>query len=228
MIDGLQALEAWTRTAYDAILMDCRMPKMDGYEAAREIRRREGPARHIPIVALTAHALDSDKKKCVDAGMDDYLSKPVDLKVLAETLRRVTAHETAPASPAPTENEASTGNDGPVLDPATMDGLRAQAGLLPELIGTALAEMSEQVAHLADMLAAHNHADAGIAAHSLKGLARTFGAARMAELAAAVEKMAGAQATDQALAGLDQLKQECERVSRELNRERDALPANSH
>jgi two-component system, sensor histidine kinase and response regulator len=76
--DGASAVAHWKSGTYDLILMDCQMPEMDGYEAAREIRRLEGGARHIPIVALTAHAMKGSDQKCFAAGMDDYLTKPID------------------------------------------------------------------------------------------------------------------------------------------------------
>jgi PAS domain S-box-containing protein len=76
--DGLAAVEAWRTGNFDLILMDCQMPGMDGYEATREIRRLEQSQRHITIVALTANAMKSDEEKCRAAGMDDYLTKPID------------------------------------------------------------------------------------------------------------------------------------------------------
>jgi signal transduction histidine kinase/CheY-like chemotaxis protein len=92
---GLDAVEACGREHFDAILMDCQMPDMDGYQAAREIRRREGeppagsgPARRVPIVAMTANAVSGDQEKCLGAGMDDYLAKPVRLASLAAALER--------------------------------------------------------------------------------------------------------------------------------------------
>jgi CheY-like chemotaxis protein len=87
--DGLAAVAAWQSGPLDLILMDCQMPQMDGYEATREIRRLEAGRRHIPIVALTAHAMTGDEAKCRAAGMDEYLSKPIDRLKLEACLERL-------------------------------------------------------------------------------------------------------------------------------------------
>lgn len=83
---GIEALELLDTQKFDLILMDCQIHLMDGYEATRRIREREHSNRHIPIVAITANAMESDLKKCLEAGMDSYLTKPIDFNKLRDAL----------------------------------------------------------------------------------------------------------------------------------------------
>ena len=87
VVDGARrGLEVVQSGRSDIVLMDCEMPEMDGYQAVAEIRRREGTSRHTVVIALTAHVTEDERRKCLDAGMDDYLSKPAKLKTLGEML----------------------------------------------------------------------------------------------------------------------------------------------
>ncbi len=90
--NGRDAVEALREgNVFDAVMLDCQMPVMDGYTAAREIRNLDGPAARLPIIAMTAHAMTGDREKCIDAGMNDYIAKPVKKEAIAEILSRVLA-----------------------------------------------------------------------------------------------------------------------------------------
>ncbi|MDQ3302229.1 MAG: PAS domain S-box protein, partial [Actinomycetota bacterium] len=130
--DGRQALEALERSPYAAVLMDVQMPEMDGYESTAEIRRREGGALHTPIIAMTANAMQGDRKKALQVGMDDYLAKPVKSGELDAVLKRWLPKEAdekprkrgADARTAVTEKDENREESEDPLDRATLEGLR--------------------------------------------------------------------------------------------------------
>lgn len=84
--NGAEAVAAHLQGSYDLIMMDCQMPRMDGYQATAAIRQNEGAHVHVPIIAVTAHGMKDDREKCLAAGMDDYLSKPIQPSLLSDTL----------------------------------------------------------------------------------------------------------------------------------------------
>ena len=117
--NGLEAIEALRQLPYDLVLMDCQMPELDGYDATRAMRRMRGQMGTIPVIAMTAHALSGDRAKCIAAGMDDYLSKPVKSTDLEA---RLVAWLSKQHSPLPSLDE---GHAGTSLEP-----LKVEAGIL--------------------------------------------------------------------------------------------------
>jgi CheY-like chemotaxis protein len=197
--DGAEAVAAISKIPYHAILMDCHMPEMDGYEATAEVRRREaGTGRHTPIIAMTANAMEGDRDRCLEAGMDDYVAKPVRMEQLRDTLLRwyVRGEST------PSESKVSAdGGPSPVLD---LDQLRQSGGedreftlqILDEYLTTLdrRLDMIDQSAGAGDMASLRFHA------HGLKGVSRTIGAATLGEILEEIEMHA--TVTDPAAAQL--------------------------
>ncbi len=88
VVNGKEAVEAYLNASYDLIFMDCQMPIMDGYEATKRIRETSRGKKHIPIIAMTAYAMKGDREKCLAAGMDEYLSKPLNIKDIADLISK--------------------------------------------------------------------------------------------------------------------------------------------
>jgi two-component system, sensor histidine kinase and response regulator len=189
--NGGEALDAIERKGYDAVLMDCQMPVLDGYEATRELRRREGSGRHLPVIAMTAHALTDDAEKCLAAGMDDYLPKPLEPGAFDAALRRWVGDRgrAEPSGPALAAPEAAT-NGGP-LDLGALGRLRADLGddadTLRRLVELFASHTRPRLDALGRALEQGDAEAVHQLAHTIKGSARSLGASRVAELCERLE-----------------------------------------
>ena len=135
--NGMEGVDAVFKRQYDIVFMDCQMPEMDGYEATKAIRDRErqesGGAHRIPIIALTAHAMEGDREPCLAAGMDDYVSKPFNRSQLRAMLarwlppERQTEKQGAPSAAQPK-------SEFPVADSPAASGLSARREPRPDLV----------------------------------------------------------------------------------------------
>jgi len=208
--NGLQALTALEQEAYPLVLMDCQMPELDGYGASREIRRREAGARHIPLIAVTAHAFEGEREKALAAGMDDYVTKPISAAVLREVVQRWWPKSLS-REPESGERLASadaelSGGGGSVeraLDPSVRRS--------PAVAKIFLKHVPEQIRSIGEALQTNDEATLKAASHKLKGSCLAVGVPRMAELCSALE-----EGTGDAAAQLDELRAVFARAEREL------------
>jgi two-component system sensor histidine kinase/response regulator len=218
--DGALAVAATAEVRYLAVLMDCHMPVMDGFEATRAIRVRGAGTRHLPIIAMTAGALQEDRDRCLAAGMDDYLTKPVDMARLEEALLRWI--------PRPFPPGGDKQQDEPALDPARLATLRNLGpsdgqGLLPEAAEAFRQDIQPSLATLRRALDNGHGAALEEAAHKLKGAASNIGATRAASLCQQLERRARNPERDDLdlLAGLES---ELDLVDRALQDELSVAP----
>jgi PAS domain S-box-containing protein len=177
--NGREAAEACRRTAYDLVLMDCQMPEVDGVRATEIIREEEGSSRRTPIVALTASAMPGDRERCLAAGMDDYLTKPVRLQLLDATVRKwargAAAGIPAPATDAPAPPLAA---DHPLRVLEVQGGPRVASEVIDLFLQTTPLRLEE----MRGALRGGDARSLGVTAHSLKGAAAQLGARGMADL----------------------------------------------
>jgi CheY-like chemotaxis protein len=217
--NGFEALAKLAEHAYDAVLMDCQMPVLDGYEATRRIRSGSfvGVNPRVPIIALTAYAMADDRSKCLGAGMDDYVSKPIRSDELVAAFQRCglatgpgPGPATVPRSPA-----------GEVLDLQVLENMRALPGrsgpsLLPELIALFLHETPVRLEECTSFAAGHNLADLARTAHLLAGSCASVGANPMRTAALALERAASVKNAGNVAGQLAALHQEWQRAQAAL------------
>ncbi|MCX7619798.1 MAG: ATP-binding protein [Acidimicrobiales bacterium] len=201
--DGREALDLLMRERFDAVLMDCQMPRLDGFATTRELRATPGPNRSVPVIALTAGAMEGDRDRCVSAGMDDYLAKPFTMAQLAESLQR---RGVEPATKA-----ASTMQ---LVDRERVDELRSLTGpegrsLLHELHTVFLDTVADSVSTLRECMQHGDIERAAWSAHKLHGACVSMGATRAAATATAIAKACTQPSADHAAAKLiDQFEDE--------------------
>jgi CheY-like chemotaxis protein len=210
--NGVEALDALERQPYDVVLMDVEMPEMDGLEATRRIHQRSAE-RRPHIVAVTANAMQGERELCIQAGMDDYIAKPIRLEELSGALSRV-------------ERRSDTASSDASVDADVVRKLAASLGPLggssvDGLIGTFLGHVPGQVEALRSALQRKEFEDVRREAHAMKSNASTFGAVRLADLSRELEAEAKAGSADGDL--VDRLEAELGRVSEELEALREEL-----
>jgi signal transduction histidine kinase/DNA-binding response OmpR family regulator len=209
--NGAEALEMIEQNQYDIVFMDCQMPELDGYEATAEIRRREYDSRHIPVVAMTAHTMQGDREKCIQAGMDDYIPKPVKRDNIKEVLVRWLEKESTenPVEPEPVNEPANHSEDtAKVFNPeqifSSLDGdIEAMKEITDLFVQTS-------VEYFLQMKTAGTTGDIETVlkqAHCMKGSALNVGAERVTQVAREIETKAEQNAPhelDDLFAKLDQ------------------------
>ena len=217
--NGRKALDLLEKAApgeFAVVLMDVQMPNMDGYEATAELRKREARSgRHTPIIALTAHAMKGDRERCLAAGMDDYVAKPIHAKDLFAVIDRLTANAPPfperPEEPSPEEPQNGAIDKADVL--SRVDG---DVELLRELGEIFVAECPKLLTQVREAATAGDGDALGKAAHTIKGMLANLGAKSAADAALRLEGMRG----ENDLSGADEayaaLEREIERFSHAL------------
>ena len=198
--NGLEALDALQRQDYDVVLMDVQMPEMDGMEASRRIQQGWPAGRRPRVIAMTANAMREDREACLAAGMDDYLSKPIQVEELIYALKncrplanlssRKEALLESVSLSMPPDQEASPSDADPVLDLNHIRGISGDDDeFVKDLISTLLEDGPHQLQVMRQAIEQGDGAALRIAAHSLKANSAQFGAQKLAELCHTLENM---------------------------------------
>ncbi len=203
--DGQEAVDALSRIHYDLVFMDCQMPVMDGYEATKEIRKNEGVARHTPIVAMTANVMKGDRERCLAAGMDDYISKPVQEPALSMVLKKYL-----------TTDSSEQLNPDKSLGPVEISQIKKLAegdlNFERDLISAFLLDNEQRLQALESALQAMNLEILKREAHIIKGSCGHVGAKKMQEIACRLDQITTPAEADQAPGLFNNLKVEFEQV----------------
>lgn len=194
--DGKQAVDKLWHRKYDLVMMDIQMPEMDGYEATAMIRNPESNIfnHKIPVIAMTAHALKGDQEKCLIAGMDDYISKPIDIAKLKELLEKWTK-EIRKNRAAPSGADEMCGI--PVFDfKSFFERVSEDISLMREILEAYLCEIPDLLANFSNSVAAKDSNTVKIIAHTIKGSSASISAMRLAKLAEKIELAVKAEEWD--------------------------------
>ncbi len=187
--NGRKAIEALNRTSYDFILMDVQMPEMDGFEATKAIRQMEGDRKHTPIVAMTAHAMKGDRERCLKAGMDDYVSKPIEPQELFDAIEKW-SKSTEPQKAIIGQNNSEKDDllkDTPIDLEAVLSRFNGDKEFFVEILHEFLDSAPKQLETLDEAVKKGNAKLVEKEAHSLKGAAGNLSAKRIAHLALKLE-----------------------------------------
>jgi len=223
--NGAAALEALRKADYDVVLMDCEMPEMDGYEATKRIRNQRAGTRHagIPIIAITADAMTGDRDKCLQAGMSDYIAKPVELRILADVLEKwlntpASAVEVIPSAGQSPANTEAVFNQMVFNHEDLLARLMGDKGLASKVIAGFLHDAPRQLCTLKKMLEEGDADGARRQAHTLKGAAATMSAQALRALCSEAQDAATAEELSRALALLPRLQEQFELLKTTLEK----------
>ncbi len=218
--NGLEALKALEMIHYDMVLMDVQMPEMDGLEATREIRKREkltDRSKHIPIIAMTAHAMEGDREICLKAGMDDYLTKPIKPGKFGETIARWIFDNAAAGQD---RTKAKPSKEASVFDrTAFLDRIGGNEDVCQEIIGIFLQDVPRQIESLENTINKKDPALVDRQAHTLKGASGNVGAVSLQDAAMQLELAGKNNDLSRATEMLNTIKQEFEKVKKVMTKE---------
>ncbi|HTL47095.1 MAG TPA: PAS domain S-box protein [Verrucomicrobiae bacterium] len=220
--DGRKALEMINQERFDLVLMDIQLPEMDGYEVTKAVRKQElSTGRHLPIIAMTANAMKGDREKCLAAGMDDYVSKPVRPDKLFEAIEKsILPGRSAAAAQAEVEKPAPSNGSAELLDKE--EGMAHVGGdeeLYQKILRVFMEQTPEQLTRLEAALQRGQADVVEREAHGIKGAAANIGAVRLSKAALKIEDAAEARQIQKVGADLKILKTEFESLAAYLKRE---------